>query len=131
MSFIERKLTEFFDRCESINPQIDIGENDPSSTSPVRSPLIERLIPEATGAVYIIHGVNLNLDHRRHAHCTGLYKRHTPEGSLYCVEGLDDERRVGDRLEQLYYVLSSLGLGATFKFEVQHGGGYGKKPRGV
>jgi hypothetical protein len=111
MSFIKRKLTEFFYRCESINPQIVFGENDPSSPTRVRSPLIDRLIPKKKGAVYIIYGVDLNSDDRRHAHCTGLYKRHTPEGSLYCVERLDDERRVGGRLEQFYYVLSSLGLG--------------------
>jgi hypothetical protein len=111
MLLIERKLTEFFYRCESINPQIDIGENDPSSTSPVRSPLIERLIPEATGAVYIIYGVDLNSDDRRHAHCTGLYKRHTPEGSLYCVALLDNEEKIGNKLTQYYSVLSGLGLG--------------------
>jgi hypothetical protein len=53
MSFIKRKLTKFFDRCESINPQIVFGENDPSSISPVRSPLIDSLIPEETGAGHI------------------------------------------------------------------------------
>jgi hypothetical protein len=111
MSFIGRNLKNFFDRCESINPQIDIGENDPSSISPVRSPLIDSLIPEETGAVYIIHGVNLNSDHRRHAHRTGLYKRHTHNGSLYCVEVSDDERNFGNEITQYYSVLSGLGLG--------------------
>jgi hypothetical protein len=110
MSLIERKLTEFFDRCESVRPQI-IGKKTPSSTSPVNSPLIDRLIPEETGAVYIIYGVDLNSDDRRHAHCTGLYKRHTAKGSLYCVELLDNEENLGNRLTQYYSVLSGLGLG--------------------
>jgi hypothetical protein len=72
--------------------------------------LIDRLIPEETGAVYIIQGVDLN-SKDRHAHCTGLYKRHTPNGSVYCFELSDDERPVGDKLTQTYYVLSGLGLG--------------------
>jgi hypothetical protein len=110
MSLIERNLTEFFYRCESINPQIDIGENDPSSTSPVNSRLIDRLIPEETGAVCIIQGVALN-SKDSHAHCIRLYKRHTPNGSVYCFEFSDDERPVGDKLTQTYYVLSGLGLG--------------------
>ena len=110
MSFIKRNLKEFFDRCQSIRPQINIGKNTKRRTSPVNSPLIDRLIPEATGAVYIIHGVNLNADNR-HAHKTLLYKRQTPKGSLYCLEVSDDERRFGNKLKQSYYVLSGLGLG--------------------
>jgi hypothetical protein len=73
--------------------------------------LIDRLIPEKKGAVYIIYGVDLNSDDRRHAHCTGLYKRHTPEGSLYCVALLDNEEKIGNKLTQYYSVLSGLGLG--------------------
>jgi hypothetical protein len=72
--------------------------------------LIDRLIPEKTGAVYIIQGVDLN-SKDRHAHCTGLYKRYTPEGSLYCVELLDNEEKLGNKLTQYYSVLSGLGLG--------------------
>jgi hypothetical protein len=68
------------------------------------------LIPEETGAVCIIQGVDLN-SKDRHAHCTRLYKRDTPEGSLYCVELSDDERPVGNKLTQYYSVLSGLGLG--------------------
>jgi hypothetical protein len=111
MSLIERKLTEFFYRCESVRPQIIGSKKNRRRTSPVNSPLIDRLIPEETGAVYIIQGVDLNSDDRRHAHCTGLYKRHTPNGSVYCFELSDDERPVGDKLTQTYYVLSGLGLG--------------------
>ena len=111
MSFIERRLTEFFYRCESVRPQIIGSKKNRRRTSPVNSPLIDRLIPEETGAVYIIYGVDLNSDDRRHAHCTGLYKRHTAKGSLYCVELLDNEENLGNRLTQYYSVLSGLGLG--------------------
>ena len=110
MPAITGQLKKFYRRCQSLQPQIDIGENTQSSTSPVNSPLIDCLIPEATGAVCIIHGVDLKSDNR-HAHKTLLYKRQTPKGSLYCLELSDDERRVGNSLTQTYYVLSSLGLG--------------------
>jgi hypothetical protein len=111
MLLIERNLKIFFDRCESVRPQIIGSKKNRRRTSPVNSRLIDRLIPEETGAVYIIHGVNLNSNHLRHAHRTGLYKRHTAKGSLYCVEVSDDERRVRGQLHQFYYVLSGLGLG--------------------
>jgi len=111
MSFIKKRLQEFFERFQSLQPEIDYGENGQSSTSPVSSPFIDRLIPEEAGAIHVIHGANLsNTFARPHVHQTLIYKRQTPEGSLYCLDVLDDERYIGNKLKQYCYVLNGLGL---------------------
>lgn len=121
MPAITGQLKKFYRRCQSLQPQINIDENTPSRTSPVTSPLIDSLIPEANGAVHIIHGVDIagKNSKNRHAHHTFLYKKQGYDGSWYGAIVLDDERHLGKELTQYYFVLSSVGLGGFEKLPLK------------